>query len=302
MKRPKGPELKLPDLKFPPFLVDLYWDLRDRRLLPLVVLAIVAIIAVPFLLAGGSEQQPAPVAVAPPNAAPVRSASELTVVRATPGLRDYRKRLRDRSPTDPFRQHYTAPDLSGSQLGSPGDNGFESSSTVTSTSTSTSTSSDSTTTKTTKTTKGADGATTKTETTTHGNGLPSDPEGGGGAVTLYSFAINVQITRTATNPDGTKDQGEPEVRKGVLPPSALPSEKAQVVTYMGISPKTRMPLLLVSDAVTAVFGEAKCLSGTETCQLLEVEPGFPMTFVYGPGGARYKINVLKVEPVTTGHS
>ena len=38
----------------PPFLVDLYYDLRDRRLLPLLALVLVAIVAVPFLLGGGS--------------------------------------------------------------------------------------------------------------------------------------------------------------------------------------------------------------------------------------------------------
>jgi len=41
MKRLKGgPELKMPELKMPPFLVDLYLDLRDRRLLPLVAFVV----------------------------------------------------------------------------------------------------------------------------------------------------------------------------------------------------------------------------------------------------------------------
>ena len=61
MKR-VGPELKMPDLKnvkVPRFVTDLYQDLVDRRLLPLVALILVAIVAVPFLL-GGSEEPPAP--------------------------------------------------------------------------------------------------------------------------------------------------------------------------------------------------------------------------------------------------
>jgi hypothetical protein len=33
-----------------------------------------------------------------------------------------------------------------------------------------------------------------------------------------------------------------------------------------------------------------------------VETGMPMTFVYGPNSVRYKITVLKVEPVATGHT
>ena len=34
----KGPELKLPDVKVPDFLLDIYYDLRERHLLPLVVI------------------------------------------------------------------------------------------------------------------------------------------------------------------------------------------------------------------------------------------------------------------------
>ena len=72
---------------------------------------------------------------------------------------------------------------------------------------------------------------------------------------------------------------------------------------MGINPTTRLPLFLISDEVTAVFGEGKCLSGVRTCQLIEVEPNFPETFVYGvQRTARFKINVLKVEPVAVGNS
>ena len=41
---------------------------------------------------------------------------------------------------------------------------------------------------------------------------------------------------------------------------------------------------------------------TDTCQLLEVEPDFPVTFVYGPNDVRYTINVLKIEPVVIGHT
>lgn len=57
MKRPKGPELKMPEMKVPTFLSDLYWDLHDRRLLPLVALIVVAIVAVPFLLGGTRENR-----------------------------------------------------------------------------------------------------------------------------------------------------------------------------------------------------------------------------------------------------
>jgi hypothetical protein len=288
MKRLKGPDLKMPQLKVPDFLVNLYWDLRDRHLLPLVALGVVAIVAVPFLLGGGSKEAPAPsggaaASVLGPHAG---DASSLTVVEAKPGLRDYRKRLKARRATDPFEQRYTSAQLKGTKLGGgKEEEGESSSSTTTSTST----------------TKTSDGTTTK-EVTTHTTDESSGGAGSNPKPTLFSFAIDVKITRTATKADGSKETGDPTVRHRVIPPAALPSEKAQVVTYMGISPKTREPLLLISDAVTSVFGEGNCLSGANTCQLLEVHIGYPVTFVYGPSGDRYKINVLKIEPVVAGAS
>jgi len=288
----RGPELKMPDLKVPDFLVDLYWDLRDRHLLPLVALVLVAIVAVPFLLGGGSKQQPpaGPVAGASVAPSPEPISSHLTVVEAKPGLRDYHKRLHHDSPTDPFRQHLTSPDLKGAKLGG----GEEES--ASSSSSSTSSSSTSTTVTKTESSNGTTKTEVKTETNGGGKSLEETP-----GLTLFAFAIDVKITKTTSTADGGKDQGEPQLRHRVIPPAPLPGEKEQVATYMGISPKTRLPFFLVSNAVTGVFGEAKCLSGDSTCQLLELELGIPVTFVLA-SGARYKIDVLKVEPVPTGHT
>jgi len=282
-----GPELKMPDLKMPTFLVDLYWDLRERHLLPLVGLGIVAIVAVPFLLSGGSEKVagPAPGAVASAPS-PEPAGSKLTVVEAKPGLRDYRKRLRNDSPTDPFVQRYTSPVLKGTKLGGGGEEASSSTSTST--------------TKVTKT-ESSSGSTTVT-TETNSESSPGGAAGENPKLLLFSFAIDVKIVRTQTKADGSKQTDDPMIHHRVIPPAALPSEKTQVVTYMGISPKTHQPLLLISDAVTSVFGEATCLSGADTCQLIEVEPGLPMTFVFGPDSVRYKITVLKVEAVVAGHA
>ena len=294
MKRLKaGPELKMHKLKVPDFLVDLYWDLRDRHLLPLVALLVVAIVAVPFLLGGGSKQAapPAsPLAGASAAPSPEPAGSKLTVVEAKPGLRDYRKRLRHDSPTDPFVQRFTSPDLKGTKLAG----GSESASSSSTTSTST--------TEVTKSTS-SDGS-SATEVTTETNGEPGSA--GGPGITLFAFAIDVKIAKATGSSSGDsaegKDQAQPQVKHEVLPPAALPGEKAPVVTYMGISPTTKMPFFLVSEGVSGVFGEGKCISGLGTCQLIELEPGMPETFVYGPGDVRYKIDVLKVKPVVTGHA
>jgi len=288
-----GPELKKPDLKVPGFLVDLYWDLRDRHLLPLVGLVIVAIVAVPFLLGGGGSEEEETPAIAGASSAPSPEprTAKLTVVEAKPGLRDYRERLKEHSPADPFKQRYTSAQLQGTKLGGGGKEASSSSSTTTSTKSSS-------TTKVTKTENSDGSSTTEVTTETNGGGKPGGS--GSGGLRLFAFAVDVKIVRTETKPDGSTETNEPEVRHRVLPPASLPSADSQAATYMGISPKTQQPLFLISDAVSALFGEAKCLSGAEACQLIEVAAGMPMTYVYGPNDTRYKITVLKVEPVYAG--
>ena len=284
MRRPKGPELKMPELRVPRFLGDLFYDLHDRRLLPLVALALVAIVAVPVLLGGDSEEiAPPPAGSGAISPAPGSQAAQLTVVESAPGLRDYRKRLARRTPTNPFKQRYTGPMLKGAKLNPQ---------TSTTSSTSSTTKSE------------ADITTTTTTTADLGTAPASEPSSPGGTakggeprLVLFTFEIDVKIVRL----EG-KGRGSSSVRRGVEPTTPLPGEKAPVVTYMGASAKEGKALLMVSNNVKAVFGDGKCLSGTDTCQLLEVETGFPQTFVYGPNNVRYRINVLKIEPVVTGSS
>ena len=94
--------MKMPELKVPDFLLDLYYDLRERHLLPLVAILLVAIVALPIALSGGSsgsESAESEAAAATPGA-PLPS-SKLIVAKAAPGLRDYRGRLAG-APKDPF--------------------------------------------------------------------------------------------------------------------------------------------------------------------------------------------------------
>lgn len=303
MKRlKKGPELKMPDLKVPDFVTDLYWDLRDRRLLPLLALVVVAIVAVPFLLGGGSEEPAAPpVAAGGAASAPeAAEASSLTVVEAKPGLRDYRKRLADRRPADPFKQRYTGPAVKGAKLKPQTESSTSSTATVT-----TGSSSDTTTVSSETTTTAPSGSPSNTSPS-----KPSSSGGGGGKhhLTFYTWGIDVRISKSGGENADSGVSEEPVVKHKVLPQTSLPGKKAPVVTYMGLSRKAAekhhvaKALLLVSDKVKSVSGEAKCVSGGEVCQLLEVEPGSPVTFVYGANETRYTIKVLKVELVVTGHS
>jgi hypothetical protein len=286
-----GPELKMPEWKVPPLLVDLYWDLRDRHLLPLVGLVVVAIVAAPFLLGGGSDES------APPASAAVISATggspaTLTVVEAKPGLREYSKRLDHRKPTDPFEQRYTSPppSQSGPELGA------ETTGTSSSSSTPSSSGGSSETPSTSPSTSGSSPTPTPAESPSSEGGAEA------GNLTLFAFAIDVKIVRIEGGDGGSQPKSEASTRHRVMPTTPLPGEKASVVTYMGVGQGAKNALLMVSGNVDSIFGDAKCLSGTDVCQLLEVEPGMPETFVYGDNQVRYKVNVLKIEAVPTGHS
>lgn len=259
------PKFKGGQANVPPFLSDLYYDIRDRRLLPVILLILVAIVAAPILLKDEAEELPPPrvPATTAPGSQPAAEKT-LTVVKSAPGLRDYKERLRRQSPSNPFKQQHTGPVLEGSELN--------------------------------------EQTTTTTETS---SGEPAPSPGSGGIerhLIFFAFGIDVRISKARTKPDGTVEQSEPEDRDRVLAPAPLPGAAVPVVTYMGLGDKGHNPLFLVSDDVSAVFGEGKCISGTGRCELIELKPGFPEIFEYGENHVRYKINVLNVVRVVTGKS
>lgn len=298
----KAPQLKMPEAKAPAFLADLYYDLRDRRLLPLVALIVVAIAAVPFLLGGDSEEFEAPAeggVIAGLDSAKERAAT-LSVVEATPGLRDYRKRLSERTPTDPFERHFSSGSLKGAQLNE-GKGGGEAKGETSSKSSTDGSGSGSGEGSGGGSGGGAptDGGASPGTTPPPADSPPKGSGGGEGELTFYAFAVNVRIVKSVGG-----QRSEPIVRERVLPQTGLPGEKEPVVTYMGVGREgkksTGKALMLVAENVVSVEGDANCVSGDEICQLLEVEPGFPVVLTLD-SGARYSVNVLKLGLIVTGH-
>jgi hypothetical protein len=292
MKKLKGPELKLSDLKVPALLQDLYRDLRDRRLLPVIALILVAIVATPFLLGGdGNEAPPAPTAPIG-GSGEAQNAAALTVLPAEPGLRDPNKRLAGRPAKDPFVQRYTAPVFHKGSAPAPESAGTES---------------------------GA-GGTGEAPIESSGGGSTSAPapesvpaESGGdesgssapvsGELRIFTFAVDLRLSHTELGKDGQKKMSAPETRERVLPTTPLPGKKSPALTYLGADPKTaKNALMLVSPEVESLLGDGTCVSGTSTCQMLALEPGSPEVVEYGPNGVRYKIEVLKIYPVISGHA
>ena len=279
MKR--GPEIKMPELHVPQFLVDLYYDLYDRHLLPVVGVLLVGIVAIPLLLGGSSGS-----GKASPNdeaAASVASAepSAMLVKKAAPGLRDYRRRLTHLHPKDPFRQQYTTKEGEGEGESASGG----------STSTEVESEGES----------GETGGSVESGGAESGGTIPAPvPTETKTKVTFLSVAIDVRVTPVSSG-DGKSSDAGPSVRRNLPPLVSLPSRETPALTYMGPSRDGRKALMVVSSDVTSLFGDSPCLIGSETCQLLALEPGLPETIVWGANGRTFEIELLKMHLVASDH-
>ncbi len=271
--------MSLPAVKTPKFLTDLGRDLRDRRLLPLVAVLVVAIVAVPIALSKSAAQ---PQSTAGKSSllgsALAANASHLTVVPNTPGLRDYHRRLSDRHATNPFTAPPEETSSSQSSSAETQSSGAESSSAASVTSSS-----------------GSTPATTENGSTTSGEA--------GSLVhvktTYFSHAIDVRTVNTTLGA-GPAGKSEPIVRRNLPLLTKLPSKKTPAVIFMGTSADGKNAIVLISSNVRAVSGKNRCVLGTaDVCQLLALEPGSPETFVYGANGRTFRIQLLKVHLVVT---
>jgi hypothetical protein len=286
-----GPELKMPklrrpslgssNLKLPPFAADVLYDLRERRLLSLVALVVVAILAVPFLL-GSSEEPPPPPSVGSAGEAAeleVTPGPTLTVVQAKPGLRDYRKRLRGRTPTDPFKQRYT---------GLPGGAQLESTVETSPTSSGSDPSAVSVTDE-------GDTVTVEVDEDGTGAGGGSDPGGARGRAG----------TRPA--PDGGQFYAyRPDVRFGVagsgnlrkyedLPIASLLPKEQPLLIFIGSTETGDRIVFDVSSEVVFVKGGGKCIGGRQSCGLLFIGAGEAVTLLTEVPGRTFQLAVDSID-------
>lgn len=300
-----GPELKMPKLssssfKAPPVVADVYHDLRDRRLLPLVALVVIAILAVPFLLADSQEPASDPgLGDVESSAGQVVGDSELTVVKSTPGLRDYRKRLKGRTPTDPFVQKYTGvPATSqlksvgseansgdgGSSAGSaaaPAESGGGSS--VAASPPSVDASPD-----------GDGGSSTGSGGNGSGGGPPADSGDDLDEDHLFAYRPDVRF--------GVAGSGELRGHEDLPLASLLPKENP-VVIFIGATEGGGRVVFDVSPDVALVRGAGKCVGGRQRCGLLFMGAGDAVTLeTVSERGFRLAVDSIDLVPVDSPKS
>jgi hypothetical protein len=310
----KGPSLKRPkalsagpSIKLPRAVTDLYADLRDRHLLPLVVVLIVAIVAAPILLNDKSETKQPPVATLAGTPTAGSSTSSFTVVPAARRLRSPGKRLAHRQALDPFRveaKESHKPKSSGDTGGTGSSSGVESGgaeveapvaapeaaateSAVAATEVPTSRE------ITVSETASGDKEMTITQSTsssaTTSSGAAAESAGPEGAVVAYTVDM-----KSGVLPAELTEQSD------VAPMTKLPSDKSPLVVFVGLSQDGKRGLFLMTSKVTAYYGPVHCVVDQQACQMVELKPGNAATFAYGLGEdeARFKVVLQKIEPAT----
>jgi hypothetical protein len=253
--------------KLQKFAGDVVHDLRSRNLLLPVVALLIAIVAVPILLKSNSSSGPSPVASTVPSteAGPGDSA----VVAYNPGVRNYKKRLKDLSSKDPFVQQFRSAHQSSTGGGNP-----VLQATVPS-----------------NVTTGVGGGTT--------NSGGSGSTGGGGGKTkpgkvteetkYFWWVSDVQVGEAGT---------QLTTFNNVQPFQFLPTQDKPVLTYMG-TVGGNQAVFLVSKDVSSIGGDGTCFPSVDACQLLGLNAGKGADLIYGPDGKTYHVQVLQVRRVTS---
>lgn len=247
------------DGKINVFARDLYRDLRDRRLLPVVALLLVAIIAAPLLIKGGDSGPPsssAPFA----DADPFDGAAELrpVVVDDDPGLRNYHERL-DGSPSrNPFKQQLVpkaiVSDTGSSSTGS--GTGLQTQETATDSATSSATSESPDSSSTDSSSSGNGNSSGTGNGNGHGHGPPKHD-------TVLESRIDVKVGPA----------GSTKVVEGVRVLTLLPSAGHPIVQYTGSDNGGTRASFAVSGDVVATEDEGVCKPTPADCRFLNMRIG-----------------------------
>lgn len=276
---------KMPKMNggLPKPIADAIEGLREKRLLPVAIALVVAIIAVPIVLSSGSE---APSPKAEDADAAAQTAFELApenqpvVLAKDEGVRDYKQRLSDAAAKNPFIQQFVAPEGGGE--GSDAAAGSSSDSATSSGSVSV-----------TLPTGGGKGTKDK-GSKNKGSGGGSGSAGSAPGATAKPETQTVSYTIDAYAGPASNMQ----LREDIAPLTFLPNDQNPSVVFMGVSNDHKRALFTVARSVFGVTGDGICL--LSSCDLLSLTPGKTATFVLSADGTLlYSVKLVRIERVVT---
>ena len=249
----------------PQVLSDLYRDLRDRRLLPLVVVLVVGMAVVPIALSS-SPESPLPPLAPPSSVAAKSNVPDEEIVVADPAVRDYKRRLDGDSPVDPFVQRFITPSGPAAAAAA-GAGGAPSADT------------------------GSPDATSVTAPTTTG-GATSTPQTVQTEVRTDNKVVFYRL-KVRSGPLG----GEMNTKSGVGPSAQLPNASVPALVFLGANfngdLEAQRAYFLVSNGVSSISGDGVCGLG-DPCQLVSVRPGEYVDLVW-TDGLTYRVKLLAFE-------
>ena len=259
-------------MKTPRLLHDLYSDLRDRKLLPLVIILPLAMLAVPLLLKQDTAPPPTTVAEAPvPEGAPTAA-----VLAASPTLREYRERLDDLRAKNPFAGEAEEAEDSP-EVGTVGGTSATGAST-----TGSETGGEAGGSQFSETFSETVNESTSTESTTTDVSVSSGDDAGDGGNGSDSDAGSRWFTYSVDVLTGPA--GDTRRRNNLQNLTVLPSKSNPVAVYLGVTDGGKKAAFMLSPDVVGNSGDGFCTPSPSQCQFLELRQGEEQKLDYAPGG------------------
>jgi hypothetical protein len=256
------------------FLLDLWLDLREKRLAPVAVALLAGIIAVPLVLAKGQKEE----AAVAPQQTTTTAAPAGPVVQSNPQEGAIESKLQTFSPRDPFEPK----------------GGFPATSTGTGTESG-------------STSPGTTGGTSGTGTTGGGTGETGGGATGGGTTgggttgtttpeqktTLFTYTVDIRF-----GPPG--DQG---LIKGVDRLQLIPDETDTKIVFLGVTSTGKTAVFLV-DSSLGVDTNGRCKPSSDECTFLYLRPDdeHDQAELTDQDGNTFRLHLLKIHRVSIGSS
>jgi hypothetical protein len=274
------------------FLLDLWLDLREKRLAPLAILLLGAIVAVPIVLAkGNDENTPAP---APAPTATTAAATPVIQTQSTEAVSA--SKLQTFSQRDPFEPTSSA----ATSTATTGSSSSTTSSSSTSTGSSTSPSSGGggapTSTSGGGTSDGGGGATTGNQPSTgNGNGNGNGTQNGTGnttgetKTTLFTYTVDLRFGQG----------GSVKAYKKVNRLDLIPDETNPKIVFLGVTTTGKTAVFLV-DSNIGVDSAGKCRPSPDECTFLYLRPDgeHDQAQLTDADGTAYHLRLLAIHRVT----
>jgi hypothetical protein len=266
------------------FLLDLVHDLKEKRLAPVAVVLVVALLAVPLVLMKPAAEDSGS-AAPPQNAVSAGGAANSTIVKTVEGPGSGQSDLGVFDPKDPFKStvkvkkpaasdgvaklvNPLAAPSGGSSGGAPVDLKA--------------------------------GIPDKSVFDRGLTGSPPSSGGGGSAPTSPSPVVRRRVTKNYQYVVDLKfgATGDERVRKGVKRLAILPSDSNPLLVFLGVSADASRAVFLV-DSTASQSGEGACRPSVKTCTFLSLRTNDDRNeqFVSDSNGREYHITLTGIRRV-----